>query len=183
MTGRARNRLILQLPLRAHVAKEEPTATHVAASHEVDGEQHAFAEHRDERVSVLSGRDAAEQDHLIPGAERGGKLLDIAIERHAVPRAAAGNVDLGESYQVAMPHEGLGNDETAIGGDHVCWRLAVGTRPERPRVRQFATEVQAAEKAEYLANRGARGADSPREIELGAAIEQQACTLSVAPRR
>src|SRR6266540_78027 len=166
-------------------APEQQTATaHVPATHEVEGEFQPLAQRGQQRIDVLAGRDAAEQDHLAVRSDSGGQLAGVAVERLAVAWVVALDVDAREAPQTLEVHRLVGGPQAFGGRDDVDAHASVQRARERARVRQLSTEIQPAQKREHLAERSARAdTDSPGEVEGGPLIEDESRALTPAVRR
>src|SRR5262249_57136101 len=84
---------VRELGAGARAAKQQAAAAHVAAADEIGGEPQALAQHRQQRVDVLAGRDAAEQHHLAALADAPGEPARVAVAWLAVTRIGAPDVD------------------------------------------------------------------------------------------
>src|SRR3954464_8393706 len=122
------NRDVSELPPLASTAKQQPASAHIAAAYEIAREEEAFAEHIEQSVDVLPGRDAAEKHDagVARQVRRGG--VRIASEWGEVALVSAGDVDLAELLEVGASESRFRRNESAIGGDDEDWRYAVGGR-------------------------------------------------------
>ena len=112
------DRAIVELDALARGAQQQPAATHVAAAHEVAGEEQRPAEHRRQHVDVLRRRDAAEQHDLGPRGSRARSASRVLAQRRGV--AALGRVDrhAANARRSRERDRGLGRHEPAARRDH-----------------------------------------------------------------
>ena len=101
---RAADRDVVELGARGGRAQQEAAPAHVAASDEGRGERQARSERAEQRIDVLAGGHAPEQDHLVGGRERSGEPSRVAQERRLVARLARADVGLGEALQAREVH-------------------------------------------------------------------------------
>jgi hypothetical protein len=165
---------IRELGAGARAAEQQPPAAHVAAADEVGGKSQTLAQHGQERIDVLAGGDAAEQDDLARGSEPPGELSYVAVERPAIARIVALDVDGREALQPRQIDGLVGRPQTVGRRDDEDARVAVRWIRERARVRQLAAEVETAQKREDLAERRARGPNALGQLERRAVAQDHA---------
>ena len=178
------HRDVLQLSSGVHASEQQPSTAHVAAAHEVRGEEQPLPEPRAKDVHVLRGGDAAQQDELALWPGPAGQTLGVAEERFRVSSARARDVHRREALQALDPDRSMCRPQTVRGGDHEHAVASVGRAGEAQRIGELPAEVESAQEREHFTEGSApAGAYPAGEIEPGAVVEDEAGALTAAVRR
>src|SRR5207245_9228768 len=78
------NAYVGELGAGPRAPEQQPAAAHVAAAHEVGGKPQPLAQDGQQRIDVLAGGDAAEQDDLAARSDAPCQPARVAVERLAV---------------------------------------------------------------------------------------------------
>src|SRR3954468_4509744 len=165
----AGNRLIGQLLPGIGRSQQEATTTHISPSNEVAGKAEPLPQKVEQHVYVLVTGDAAKQNDVDIGELL--EVREITLEREPVGGMVRGDVHRAEGAEVAGSDRGVGGNQTPVGGDDLDARIARRRPGESTRVGSLAAEVEAAEKAERLAQGyPASRAKALRQREAGALV-------------
>src|SRR5262245_54783860 len=161
-----------QLGSGPRAAQQEPAAAHVAPTDEVEGESQPRPQGGQQGLDVLAGGDAAEQNDLAAGPEAPGQPAGVAVQRLAIARIVAVDVDGREAPQARNVDRLVGWPQTVGRCDDEHAR--VGRLRDGARVRELAAKVETAQEREDLAERHAGAvADALGEIERRALTHDQ----------
>lgn len=156
MSHGAGNRHVFQLGSQFDTAQHQPSAAHVAAADECGREQEPIAEDWQQQIDVLSGSDAAKQDNTAIRTDRGGHGLCSSFERLPVAWILQIDDATGKPPErlqcdagVWRPQPGIGRDDQYSAARKRVRRIA--GRGKAARVRELSSKVQAADKAERVA--------------------------------
>src|SRR5262249_36488699 len=176
------HRPIRQLPHIGRAPQHQSTSAHVAAADELFGEQQSLIENRGERVDILAGRDASEQNDTRRGRKIRRETLDIAGEWSDEALTSSREVDVGKGEQVVPSDQRVERDQSALGRNDKGRRPVVRTTAEGTCVRELAPKVQTAQEAEDLADRSALGANPRRQLEGGVRAQKDFRPPTIAAR-
>jgi hypothetical protein len=172
---------VVQLAIGLDALQQQRAAAHVAAPDEVAREAQAVAEDVGNRLEVLRGRDAAEEDDPRTGLQAGHEVVQIAKKRAEVPRVARREIDADELAQQGAVDRQLGRLQAAGRGDHEHpGPVALGG--EVARVGELAPEVEAADEAERGAERHRAGGELPGRRRRAPFLQQHRAALAAAER-
>ena len=167
MAHGAGDRGVGELAALARAAKQKAPAAHVAASHEIGREEQTGSEHVDEQIDVLARGDASEQNDLGSAARPPAEAARVAFERFPVERVFRMDVDFGEGPQILESDGRVDGDESPRRRDDERSRGLPLRSREALRILQLASEIQAGEKCEDLAERRGALAEPHRQLEAG----------------
>src|SRR5262249_50185807 len=147
------------------------------------GEAEAGAEDAVQRLDVLAGGDAAEQDDLAARETLDGRRQGTCVAQQGSHVASLGDVDRDARVapERGQRHGRLRGSQAICGGDHEHARYAGGRTGEGARIAELPPEVEPAQKAEPLADLdAATPAEPPGEVEAGFPVPQEARPLAAA---
>src|SRR3954466_6534595 len=179
MPHRAGDRLIGQLLPGIGRSQQQATPTHVSPSHKVAGKAEALSQEVEQHVHVLTTGDAAQQNDV--DIRELLEVREITLERKTVGGVIRGDVHRTERAEVAGSDRGIGRNQSAVGGDDLDSGIAYRRPGELTSVGGLAAKVEAAEKAERLAQGDPASRAKPlRQREAGAFAEENCGPLPAA---
>ena len=166
MQNRSLDRDVWKFLAVGGTAKQQATATHIAAPDEVSREAKTFSEVCQQHFDIFIARNTSKQNYLTLAGQDAGELTRVTLERFSITRVAQVDVHPRKFSQVLHPDLRPGVDQAARRGNDENPACTVWDTGKDIGISNFAAEIQAAKKCKNFRQGRALGSHTACEIKL-----------------
>ena len=148
------NRHVAEFAIFTCRSKEQTAAAHITAADEILGKHELLSKAAKQDIAVLCRRNASEENHGAVDGEITREGESVSLQRTKIPGISSVDIDGAEGEQIARFEEGVGIEQTAIGGDDANLVAAMGIG-EMSGIGQFSAEVETAGEGKNFSQRQA----------------------------
>jgi len=163
MTLGTRQWEVRELNLLSHAPQHQPTATHIAAPHELRGKHQFVSENAKEWLDIFRRGNAAQQDDLAVCAHLIAEQASVPFQRHTVARIRSIQLARNNRAEFVKLENSIGRDEAARSGDHRNTGNSRRRISVSASVGEFAPKIETADQCENLAQLDACRSKALRE--------------------